>query len=273
MIVMIFQNIKKGGIMKKSILVLSFIFILIGCGGGNGTSNNKSAKITQSNVDDIVAAYYDSVDLDSGIGLVTGVILSTYNNSSGTHNCSNGGDYEVSKSGGTIRYKFNNCKDNNKEMNGVIVSKNNNKDIEVENFVLKDNQTTLNYNGHIKAQSNSHQTINIDRALWDKKGVYKIETKNSVYNINKSGNTKNTDISSLANSSKIDGWIKIDTTKAIKKVSGDICPKDGRIRVRGESNYIDIQYNSDFSVDIYFNGDSSVITSYNSCNDIPHYIN
>jgi len=259
--------------MKNLALVFSLIFMVIGCGGGGSSgSTNKNAKITQSNVDNIVATYYDSVDLDNGIGLLVGIIFLTFDNSSGTHNCSNGGDYEVSNSSGTIRYKFNNCKDSNGEMSGVIVAKDNNNDVVVENFVLKDNKATLNYNGHIKAQSNS-QTINIDRALWENKGIYKIETKNGVYNINKSGNTWNTDISSLANSSKIDGWIKIDTTKAIKKVSGDACPKDGRIRVRGESNYIDIQYNSDFSVDVYFNGDSSVITSYNSCNDIPHYIN
>ncbi len=261
--------------MKKLALIFSFLFILMGCGGGGGGNTNKYAKITKSNFKKAIIAYKYTKDLNHIIFNLILNIPAKYSDSDGNHNCSMGGSYNVTTKSNTKVFKFNNCKISKiTVLNGSIIKRKENdltlKDFKFnidENYICNGTITYYNLNN----PSNLNMNINSIK-IYNDKNQLNGEIKNDVYTIKSNYGSKPFIKYFKASINNIDtqnsGWIDIDTTKSLASDLFIGCPHDGEIRIKGESNYIDLKYRASLNVDVYFNNESSVLESYNSCNEL-----
>jgi len=260
--------------MKKIFFILSFIFIIIGCEGGNGSNSIEFTKITKSNFKNVIKAYNDFKILTLINILWYGRYI-TLNTTQGEHSCKDGGNYSIKDiSSDKKKIVFKNCKlDNDENTNGILYITKNSNTLEFNN--IKDNFTsidiTLNGTMQFKTSGSNINEINTNFSTIDlmyKDKGYALHAKNLKYQANLQNNTYKRNLDGLISSSDTK-WLKITTIKTLKTNSNDVCPHEGNVKIKGMNNYINLLFTSTFNVDIYFNGSSNILHSYNSCKDLP----
>jgi len=254
--------------MGRILLAIIFIFALIGCGGGS--SGSSFVKITQSNLDTILATYKKVLDVSA-----INIILFTskpgeYSDSNGIHTCPSGGSYKVTTKSSQKEFIYKECIKDNTKYSGTILMNSNSKS-EFEEFLINyANTTEIKIDGNSNINKSSYFIMSLN-SLNYKKGNFVLEAKNYSYTIKKITNSMlNTTLTTLVKSSKINAQVKIDTLTPLEQSGINMCPTGGASKVIGDNSSVNIAYSSSMNIDIYLNNSNSILKSYNSCNDLPN---
>ena len=263
--------------MKKLALIFSFLFILIGCGGGGGNSNNKFVDISQANLNDILATYKSSSYLNHYIIAYLTLPPSNYNTNDGKYDCNMGGTYSVTTKNNQKIFEYNNCKVLNVQtrvevtFKGTIKMSNNGSHREYIDFFFNRFED-IKFSGiidHNLANGTESYKLNLSSVLAKFNNGVTVELKDAIFEYYNDKHLSTESINSTATSSKLDGYIKVETISKIKQ--SQKCPTSGEVKISGSKDYLYIKYRKSMNIDVYLNGDNSVITSFNDCDDFPKY--
>jgi hypothetical protein len=237
----------------KACIALVAGFVIVGCGGGGGSSKAKEmAKITKTNAEEVIKNYtfallYSQmphviveailVPCDSGSrsSVVKNGVTETTFNKCRVHSTS----YDIS--GKLVYKKVNDNYANIKEFIDITVTEGDKKVFIKSGNLFYTNDTT-----------NSTYTAKVEITYYYTHNGKKSEAEDIVLDI--SGDSS-VDKYNLSGYSKFytTKWVNIVTDSEVQ--NNKVCFNKGKVTLEGDKSYIELFFNNDTSVSVYVNGD------------------